>query len=169
MARSRRLRHRGTGRHHLRWLRRRILTPRAAAIGGWLSPGLTPRLPVTGTRQGGWDDRTWRGRLDCAGSSYHAPVLPAVGRDQAGADSLGRWCDGGLPALIAHGVPVGAVEGGYMIVGSLGCGDSGVVSTVIHGASGSASRIACIWAASRAWYRPTARPSERVHSRSRCP
>ena len=28
-----------------------------------------------------------------------------------------------------------------MIAGSLGCGDSGVVSTVIHGASGSASRI----------------------------
>jgi hypothetical protein len=36
-----------------------------------------------------------------------------------------------------------------MIAGSLGCGDSGVVSTVIQGPSGSASRIACIWAASR--------------------
>src|SRR5215468_7527949 len=77
--------------------------------------------------------------------------------------------DGDLLALIAHGVPVGAVAGGYMIAGSLGCGDSGVVSTVIQGASGSASRIACIWAAPRAWYRPSARPSGRVHSRSRCP
>ena len=43
------------------------------------------------------------------------------------------------------------LDGGWMIAGSLGCGDSGVVSTAIQGASGSASRIACIWAASRPW------------------
>jgi hypothetical protein len=32
-----------------------------------------------------------------------------------------------------------------MIAGSLGCGDSGVVSTDIHGASGSDARIASTW------------------------
>ena len=63
------------------------------------------------------------------------------------------------PARLAHGVPAGAVAGGWMIAGSLGSGDSGVVSMVIQGASGSDARIACIRAASRAWYRPSARPS----------
>src|SRR5216683_1472691 len=50
------------------------------------------------------------GRLHCAGGSYHAPALPAVGGDQAGADALGAaGDDGGLLAVIGHGVPVGAV------------------------------------------------------------
>src|SRR5262249_39496822 len=81
----------------------------------------------------------------------------------------GRDDDGGLLALIAHGVPAGAVAGGYMVAGSLGGDDSGGGFAGIHGARGSAARIARIWAARRAWYRPSARPSGRVHSRSRCP
>src|SRR5258706_3599383 len=110
------------------------------------------------------------GRPYRAGGSDHTPALPAVGRDQARADALGAaGNDGDLPARSAHGVPAGAVAGGWMIAGSLGCGDSGVVSTAIQGASGSDARIASIWAASRAWYRPSARPSGRAHSRSRCP
>src|SRR6478672_10254522 len=53
------------------------------------------------------------GRLHCAGGSYHAPALPAAGREQAGADALGAaGDDGDLLVLVAHGVPVGAVAGG---------------------------------------------------------
>jgi len=48
-----------------------------------------------------------------ADGSYHAPASPVAGGDQAGADARGAaGDDGGLLALIAHGVPVGAVAGG---------------------------------------------------------
>jgi hypothetical protein len=46
------------------------------------------------------------GRLHCAGGSYHAPALPAVGRDQAGADALGAaGDDGDLLALSLMAFP----------------------------------------------------------------
>src|SRR5262249_53101164 len=81
----------------------------------------------------------------------------------------GRDDDGGLLALIAHGVPAGAVAGGYMVAGAVGGGPRGVAAAVLQGCSGSSSRTACSRAAARARYRPSARPSGRVHSRSRCP
>src|SRR5260370_31384983 len=99
------------------------------------------------------------GRLYRPGGSYHAPALPTVGRDQAGADALGAaGDDGDLLALIAHGAPVGAVVGGYMIAGSLGGGDSGVGSTVLQRPRGSPSTNACIWAAAPPLDPPRARP-----------
>jgi hypothetical protein len=51
----------------------------------------------------------------------------------------------------AYDVPAVPVAVGWMMAGSLGCGDSGTVSVVIQGASGSDARIISIWAASRAW------------------
>ena len=101
-------------------------------------------------------------RLDRAGVGHDRPAPPAVPGDQAGADPLRGAGDDGDP-LAGSGHEV-------LSAGSLGCGLSGVVSTVIHGSRGSDFNIACISAGFPAFHRPSARdgPGSR-HSRSRCP
>src|SRR5690242_3126010 len=90
MARSHRLRRRGTGRHYLRWLRRRILTPGRQPRAAGPSQGLPPQLAgaqehlredgMTGPGAAGRRSVAWRlAAISLAGAAVTG-ALYAAGR-----------------------------------------------------------------------------------------